>query len=63
MQLKDYRKAIVAVGTVLVGALHTALSDGTLTLGLPAEWVNVIIAAVGAVLVWLVRNGDKPEEE
>jgi len=63
MQLKDYRKTLVAVGVVLVSALHTALSDGTLSLGVPSEWMSVIIASVGAVLVWLVRNGDKKTDE
>lgn len=63
MQLKDLRKTLVAVGVVLVSALHSALSDGTLTLGVPPEWMAVIIAGVGALLVFLVRNGDKPEKK
>lgn len=63
MQLKDLRKTIVAVGVVLVSALHSALSDGTLVLGVAPEWMTVIIAGVGALLVYLVRNGDKPVEK
>ena len=63
MQLKDLRKTFVAVSVVLVSALHTALTDGTLTLGIPSEWMSVVIAGIGAVLVYLVRNGDKPEKK
>jgi hypothetical protein len=62
MQLKDYRKTLVAVAVVLVSALHTALADGSLVLGLAPEWRQVAIAIVGAVLVFAVRNGDKPAE-
>lgn len=61
MKFKDFRKTAVAVGVVLVTALHAALSDGSLALPIASEWTPVVVTSVGAFLVWLVRNGDKPE--
>lgn len=60
MQLKDMRKALVAIGITVLMAVQTALQDGSLSLGLPPQWMNVILAVVGAALVFAVRNGDKP---
>jgi hypothetical protein len=63
MQLKDIRKTLVAVAVTILMAIQTSLQDGTLSLGVPPEWMNVILAVIGAVLVFSVRNGDKPPNE
>lgn len=63
MKLKDVRKALVAVAVVALTAIHAALNDGTLSLPIASPWMPVVITAIGAVLVWLVRNGDKPEQK
>ena len=59
--MKDYRKFFVALLVTMLTGVHAALTDGSLFL--PAPWDAVVLAGVGAVLVLLVRNGDKPNEE
>ena len=62
MKLKDMRKALVALGVVALEAVHAALVSGGVTLPIDPSWTSVIIALVGAALVYAVRNGDKPKE-
>lgn len=57
---KDYRKFWMALLTTVLMAIHAGLSEGSLFL--PTPWDQVALALVGAVLVFVVRNGDKEEE-
>jgi membrane protein implicated in regulation of membrane protease activity len=61
--MKEYRKFFVALGITVLMGIHSAISDGSLILPIPKHWELVCLAAISAVLVVLVRNGDKPAVE
>lgn len=50
--MQKYNKFLVAVGAALAVAA-SALQDGSVS---GAELSSILVAAVGAVLVWLVPN-------
>lgn len=49
----EYGKLVAAILSAAAVALSSALSDGDVT---PVEWVQMAIAAVGAVAVYRVPN-------
>lgn len=48
-----YAKFVVAAATAALVALGAALTDDTVTTG---EWVTIVLAALGALGVYLVPN-------
>ncbi len=48
-----YAKFIVAALAAGLVAAQTAITDGTIT---TAEWVTIVLAALGALGVWLIPN-------
>lgn len=52
-RLAEYRKAIVATGTVLAGFLVQML-------GPDSPWVTLVTAALTLVATWRVPNADPP---
>lgn len=61
MKFKEMRKALVALGVVVVEAVYLALKSGEVTLPVDTPFMPVIISALGAALVYLVRNDTKDE--
>lgn len=61
MKFKEMRKALVALGVVVVEAVYLALKSGEVALPVDTPLMPVIISALGAALVYLVRNDTKDE--
>jgi hypothetical protein len=61
--MNEYRKFFVALGTTTLMGIHSAITDGSLILPIPKHWELVCLAAISAVVVMLVPNGDKPAVE
>lgn len=58
--IKDHRKFIVAALVAGAIAVQSAITDDVVT---KTEWVAIAMAALGALGVTAVRNGDKPPAE
>lgn len=58
--MNQYAKFIVAALTAVAVAAQTALSDGVVS---ASEWVSIVIAALGALAVYMVPNADPPLPE
>lgn len=55
--MNQYAKFAVAILTAAAIAAQTAMSDGVVT---PPEWVTIVIAALGAIVVYAVPNAEPP---
>jgi hypothetical protein len=59
MGIQEYAKGWVAIATAVLVALTTVLgSEGTFGDLTIADWITVLLAALGAAGVVLVPNGD-----
>lgn len=57
MNLANIRKTLVAVVFAVLETVNVSLTDGSLPI--PEPWRTIIVAAVGAYLVYRVPNAAK----
>ena len=58
--MNQYAKFVIAALTAAAIAAQTALSDGVVS---ASEWVSILIAALGALTVYVVPNKPPPPPE